>query len=318
MSTQIRQQERSVELAVSPRISGTLDSYEAYLFSRKFTEQAAATYVKTMRAFALWLGAESTIAEITEDSIGRYQVHRRKKAAATIARDLTAIRSYCRWCIRTKLRIDDPTLGIEWPQKDEVLPRCLTSDELKRLDKAMEGQLPLLNKRLRKRYQRDRIAVLLMWYAGLRLSEACRLDWHEVDLGARSVTVIMGKGRKSRVLPLHERLYTALCAVPVAERTGPVLKCQQQKRTKRTKQKAAYLSPKTLFHAFDRYLEQFKLHISPHMLRHSFAVELLRGGADLRSIQLMLGHASLATTERYLALDLKDKKKAIERLPNHW
>ena len=317
MEVQTRQ-ERAVEFATSPRILGTLESYEAYLFSRKFTEQAAATYVKTTRAFAVWLGEESTIAEVNEESVGRYQVHRRKKAAATIARDLTAIRSYCRWCIKTKLRIDDPTLGIEWPEKDEVLPRCLTSQELKRLDMALESPLPLLNRRLRKRYQRDRIAVLLMWYEGLRLSEACRLDWHEVDLGNRSLTVLMGKGRKSRVLPLHERVYKALIGVPIAERNGPVLKCQREKRTKRTRQKAAYLSPKTLFHAFDRYLEQFKLHISPHMLRHSFAVELLRGGADLRSIQLMLGHASLATTERYLALDLKDKRQAIKCLPDRW
>lgn len=314
METQTRNR---VGLAESPLIAGTLDAYAAALLSRKFTDATVETYGKALVAFAAFLGDAPTIGDITAESAGRYQIARRHRAAATIAKDLTAIRSYCRWCIRAGLRADDPTLALDWPKKDDPLPRCLTTDELKRLDMALEAPLPLLNVRIAKRRARDRIAILLMWYAGLRLSEVCHLGWGAIDLGAGTLTVIMGKGRKSRVIPLHPRLAGALAAVPAADRHGPLIKPQREKRTKRAKTEAT-ISPKTLNHAFDRYLSEFGLHISAHQLRHSFAIGLLRSGADLRSIQMLLGHRSLATTERYLALDMRDKQKAIELLPDRW
>lgn len=315
MSTQIRTESRAIELAVSPRIDDTLEGYAHALYARKFTEATVETYLKAMIGFCRYLGEEPTIADITPDSIDGYQVSRRKRAAATIAKDLTAIRSYARYLIKAKLRADDPTLAIDWPQKDEVLPRCLTSEELHLLDMALESPLPLLNVRIRNRRIRDKLAVLLMWYAGLRLSEACKADWKHVDMGARTITVIMGKGRKSRILPLHDRIITALDAVPQDARRGPVLPPQREHAGDK---KQRHISPKTVNHLFDRWLGDLGLHISAHQLRHSFAIELLRNGADLRSIQKLLGHASLATTERYLALELSDIEKAVGKLPARW
>lgn len=316
MDRQTRPETRLIELAESPQITGTLDAYEAALLARKFTDATVETYRKALTAFAAFLGEHATIADITAESIGRYQVERRKRAAATIAKDLTAIRSYCRWSIRMRLRADDPTLDLEWPKRVDPLPRALTSDELRRLDRALESSLPLLNRVVRKRRQRDKLAVLVMLYAGLRLSEVCKVDWHQIDLAAGSLTVLEGKGRRFRVLPLHERLTAALAAVPMDKRRGPLLtplRVDQGKRTDR------HISPKTLNHLFDRWLrEDYDLHISAHMLRHTFAISLLRNGADLRSIQTLLGHRSLATTERYLALDLADKQRAIERLPSRF
>ena len=176
-------------------------------------------------------------------------------------------------------------------EKDEPLPRCLSSDELALVDEALESRLPLLNVRIATRRQRDKLAILLMLYAGLRRSEACRADWRNIDLGNATLTVVLGKGRKSRAIPLHARLFTALEAVPVSERRGPVLRPLRASEADQSRKR--HISANTLMHAFDRWLcDDYGLHISPHMLRHSFAVELLRGGADLRSIQLMLGHTS--------------------------
>jgi len=304
-------------LVVSPQIGDTLDSYEAALLARKFTDATVVTYRKAIRGFMAFLGPSPTIADVTFASIDAYQVARRRRAAATIARDLTAIRSYCRWCIRAKLRADDPTLEIDWPEKDELLPRSLTSDELARIDRALESSLPLLNVRIRRRRQRDKLAILLMLYAGLRRSEVCRLDWRAVDLGNATLTVVLGKGRKSRAIPLHSRIMRVLLTIPENERRGPVLKLLRASDADRAQKR--HISDKTLMHTFDRWLrDDYGLEISPHMLRHSFAVELLRAGADLRSIQALLGHASLATTERYLALDLSDRQRAIQKLPDRF
>jgi len=304
-------------LSTAPTIISTLDDYAAAIAGRKFTQQTIESYRKALLALARWLGDESTVADITPQTVDLYQASRASRAAATIAKELTAIRSYCRWLISSSLRADDPTLGVIWPRRDDLLPRCLSSDELARLDMALESRLPLLDVRERKRKIRDKRAILLMLYAGLRLSEACNLDWRAIDLGNETLTVVLGKGRKSRAIPLHPRLLAALEAVPPAKRRGPVLPPIRAASGDTTRRRR--ISPKTLMHAFDRWLaDDYDLHISPHMLRHSFAVELLRNGADIRRIQELLGHASLATTERYLALDLNDKRDAIKRLPDRF
>lgn len=312
-----RTETRLEVLIAGTAIDSTLEAYQDALYARKFTEATVESYTKALKAFRVFLGESATIADITYESINRYQVARRHRAAATIAKDLSAIRNYCRYLVRARLRADDPTLEIDWPKKDDPVPRALSADELRRLDVAVETPGPTSDPSARTRWARDRLAILLMWYAGLRLSEACHVEWRAVDLDMGTLTVVMGKGRKSRVLPLHLRLAAALDAVPVAQRIGAVLKPQHDKRTKRAK-RTTYVSPKTIFHAFDRDLPAFGLHISPHMLRHSFAIGLLRNGADLRSIQKLLGHASLATTERYLALDIRDTRKAIRKLPDRW
>lgn len=298
----------------APAIAETVEGFREHLLGRKFTDSTVDTYARALGAFMRFLGDEPTIAEITPETIDRYQVARRHKAAATIAKDLTAIRAYARYLMRAKLRADDPTLDVIWPERDEVLPRCLSSEELKQLDLILESPLPLLNKQKRTRQQRDRVALLLMWYAGLRLSEVARLDWRHVDLGARTITVIMGKGRKSRLIPMHDRIYKAMAQIPRERRTGPVIAAERGSSAKKRRP----LQAKTINHAFDRYLTDHGLNISAHQLRHSFAIGLLRNGADLRSIQKLLGHASLATTERYLALDLHDTQQAIAKLPDRW
>ena len=146
-----------LQLAESPAIMGTLASYAGHLAGRKLRPRAIETYLKSVKRFAAHLGDESTIAEVSADSIGRYQVARGHLAASTIARDLSAIRSHCRWCIRAKLRGDDPTLDIEWPKRIEPIPRALKARELRILDQILDTPLPLLDtkqRRIRMRHNR--------------------------------------------------------------------------------------------------------------------------------------------------------------------
>lgn len=307
----VTDQETRKELRIesSPAIVGTLESFGAALAGKKTRPRTIETYRKVVTRFAAWLGDESTLAEISADSIGRYQVTRGALAPATIAKDLSGIRAYCRWAIRAKLRADDPTLELEWPKRSEPIPRALKARELRLLDTILDTPLPALDTKQRHVRQRHNRAILLMLYCGLRISEVPALDWRDVDLDECMLIVRDAKGGKDRSVAIHDRVLRNLAETAEDKQRGAVC----------GKLNGKPISYKSMPHIFsDRYLGSFGLEISAHMLRHTFAVQLLRAGADLRTIQVMLGHASLETTQRYLALDFDDKKKAIDKLPDRF
>lgn len=299
----------AVRVEVAPPILATLDSYAAHLAAKKTRPRTIATYVKALKGFVAQLGDEPTVADVTSDSIGRYQIARQALAPATIAKDLSAIRAYCRWCVRVKLRPDDPTLEIEWPKKIEPIPRALKARELRLLESILDRPLPVLDTKARHVQFRHNRAILLMLYGGLRSSEVPAVDWRDVDLDEETLIVRDAKGGKDRAISLHARLITNLSMTPEDAQTGAVCGHLDGKPM-------SYTSMPHIFS--DRYLGRYGLHISAHMLRHTFAIQLLRGGADLRQIQTLLGHASLETTQRYLALDFDDKKRAIAKLPDRY
>jgi len=129
-----------------------------------------------------------------------------------------------------------------------------------------------------------------------------------IDLDVLTLTVRNAKRGKFRVIPLHDRPVTALKMVPEHEWRGAV--CGRADGKVR--------SYKSLPHIFDRWLKAAGLEISAHQLRHTFATRMLWNGANLREIQRLLGHASLATTERYLAMEIEQKRKAVDTLPDRW
>lgn len=296
-------------LETLPAIADTLGDFQAHLAGRKLSARTVETYAASIRQLTAALGPAATPADLTPQQLLIWQSDRRRCAAATIGRDISAVRAYCRWCIRRGYRADDPTIDLLRPKRPDPLPRCLTAGELAVLENALAAPLPPYSeKRARRVRSRDKLAILLMLYAGLRLSEVLSLEWlRDVDLDRAMLTVRSGKGGKSRAIPLHSRLAAALAAVPPKQRAGRVI----------GRKGGAELSDGALPHLFDRWLApDYGLAISAHMLRHTFAVELLRHGADIRQIQLLLGHSSLATTQRYLALDLGDKARAIGALPS--
>jgi site-specific recombinase XerD len=301
--------EVGTRLSTSPAILGTLASFSAALAGRKIRPRTIETYHKVVTRFAAWLGDESTIADVSSDSIGRYQITRGQLAAATIAKDLSGIRAYCRWAIRAKLRADDPTLELEWPKRIEPIPRALKARELRLLDTILDTPLPVLDVKKCRVIARHNRALLLMLYAGMRISEVPGLDWRDVDLDEGMLIVRDGKGGKDRALPIHSRIADNLALTPEDKQRGAV--CGKADGTP--------ISYKSMPHIFSaRYLGSLGLEISAHMLRHTFAIQLLRAGADIRTIQVLMGHASLETTQRYLALDFDDKQKAIRKLPDRF
>lgn len=294
-------------LVTSPVIQETLDSFAIGLVARKLSIRTVDTYRRSMKTFLKWIGEDATVGQIQADRLLGYQIHRRNLDAATIGKDLSAIRAYCRWCIRAGLRADDPTLDFVWPKRNDPLPRVLSSDEQRKLEKLLSRPLPVLDKEARWVRSRERRGILLMLYAGTRLSEAVNVAWDDVDLEARTIQINYGKGRKSRMVGIHERVFVTLTAVPTDQRIGYVAGGRHGNK----------ISGKTLAKMFEAggWVRESGLDVSAHDLRHTFATLMLRAGADLRQIQLLLGHKSLATTQIYLGLDTRDKQRAIDLLP---
>lgn len=294
-------------LAVSPAIDATLSSFAAALESRKLRRTTIDTYTAAVGRFAAWLGIDATIADIQPQTIARYQLHRRQLSAATIAKELTALRSYCRWTIRARLRADDPTLEMEYPRKRRRLPRPLKAEELEQLESILAKAPPLLDVKARRLWVRNRRIVLVLLYTGLRRSEVAGLRWDDVYLREAQLIVRSetAKGGGERIVPLHPRVVAELATTPPAERRGAIAGHPDGR----------CLSHKSIGAIFERWLADQGLRISAHKLRHSCATELLRSGAGLKEVQATLGHADVRTTENYAALIPERQREAIGRLP---
>jgi len=258
-------------------------------------------YRRDLADLARFLGAAAGTA--TPSSLEAWVASMRAAALApsTIARRVSAVRSYYRHQVLLGARRDNPAAEIEVPRRIRRLPRTLSPSESERLIEAANGITP--------RALRDRALVELMYGAGLRVSEAVGLARTSVDIDARIVRVL-GKGDKERIVPLGRpaaeavRRYLALGRPHLDRRYRPDLFLNA--RGGALTRAGAFLILRKL--AAKAGLEPERVH--PHLLRHSFATHLLEGGADLRSVQEMLGHADLSTTERYTHVSDRRRRDA--------
>ena len=231
-------------------------------------------------------------AEATPERLAAYVASLRADglAATTIARRIAAVRSFFRHQVLLGARTENPAAELELPKRRRTLPKTLSPGEAERLIEAAAGATP--------RSLRDRALVELLYGAGLRVGEAVGLERSAVDLEQRLVRCI-GKGSKERVVPIGReaveslRRYLARGRPHLDRRHRPELFLNA--RGGPLTRAGAFLILRRL--AAVAGLEPGRVH--PHLLRHSFATHLLEGGADLRSVQEMLGHADLATTELY-------------------
>jgi integrase/recombinase XerD len=211
-------------------------------------------------------------------------------SAATIARRLAAVRAFFRHEQLIGARPDNPAAALGSPRRIRRLPRTLSASEVERLIDAAAGTQP--------RALRDHALVEILYGAGLRVSEAVGLVRTSVDLEERLVRCV-GKGDKERVVPIGRRAADALRRY--LARGRPYLDRRNRPELFLNAQGGA-LTRAGAFLILRRLAEKAGLdpeRVHPHLLRHSFATHLLEGGADLRSVQEMLGHADLATTELY-------------------
>jgi integrase/recombinase XerD len=247
-------------------------------------------YRRDLAGLATWLG--KPVDAVTMEELERYLAELRAEGLAptTVARRIAAVRSFFRHRQLIGARTDNPAAELDLPRRRRTLPRTLSPAEAERLVEAANGVAP--------RDLRDRALVELLYGAGLRVGEAVGLDKGSVDLEQRLVRAV-GKGNKERIVPIGRqavealRRYLARGRPYLDRRHRPELFLNA--RGGPLTRAGAFLILRTL--AARAGLEPERIH--PHLLRHSFATHLLEGGADLRSVQEMLGHADLATTELY-------------------
>jgi integrase/recombinase XerD len=221
-------------------------------------------------------------------------------APATLQRKVACLRSFYRHLRREELRSDDPTAQLRAPREARKLPQVLSRDEVAGLLAQPSGATPAA--------LRDRALLEVMYACGLRASEATALEVADVDLEA-NILRARGKGSKERLVPIGSAAGRALAAY--LQRGRPKLAGDRLEQRLFLNHRGSGLTRQGLYKIVQRHARSAGLasKMSPHTLRHTFATHLLAGGCDLRSLQEMLGHADIATTQLYTHLSadrLKD------------
>lgn len=217
-------------------------------------------------------------------------LRRHGRAAATIKRRVAAIRAFYRFLLREEELEHDPTLDLAPPRLPARLPNVLTVHEVGRLLAAPDL--------LTARGNRDRAMLELMYASGLRVSELINLDLGDVDL-AHEVVRTIGKGNKERIVPMGTQAIRSLRSYLLHARS--LLTKGRGGQALFVNRRGGRLTRQGCWKLIKGYARQAGIprRMTPHVLRHSFATHLLEGGADLRAVQEMLGHASISTTQVY-------------------
>ncbi len=289
------------------------EEYTQYLvMERGLSDHTVEAYLRDLDAFEHFLQAElgqkDTDTPIeSKEAVLKYFWHvaRSGKSKGTQSRYLASLKSYYRFLFREK-RIDkDPTSIMEAPKREKKLPDVLTPDETDRLLQAPDLRKPL--------GFRDRTMLEVLYGAGLRITELLTLKPEDVNLELGFLRVL-GKGGKERIVPLGEEALEYLKEYIAVVRTS-LNKKDRGSRILFLNRSGEPMSRQGFFKILRGYGLKAGLdkHLSPHTLRHSFATHLLENGADLRSVQEMLGHADISTTEIYTHVSIRHMKKVYDK-----
>lgn len=225
-------------------------------------------------------------------AIRAYLAHlaRRKLSRSSIARHLSALRSFFKYLMREGAVDANPARTVATPRREKPLPAVMQPADVTMLLEQPAGDDVLV--------VRDRAFLELMYASGLRISELVGIDLDDIELRARLVKV-HGKGSKERIVPFGSKTETAIRAWLAVREARP------DEQALFVNYRGERITARSVRRLFDRYVRNaaLKSGISPHTMRHSFATHLLNAGADLRSIQELLGHASLSTTQKYTHLN---------------
>jgi len=239
-------------------------------------------------------------------------LHDRGVSRATVARKLASVRSFFRYLVRAGTLARSPAALISTPKVEKRLPRALSEVEVRSLLEAVFGPTPL--------DRRDRAILELLYGSGVRVAELVGADLGDMELDRHAgdgLLRVLGKGRKERMVPFGTKAGSALRAWLQAR--GTLITDRPGRAADRDavflNARGGRLTDRSVRRILDQRIRVAALHrkISPHVLRHSFATHMLNAGADLRSIQELLGHASLSTTQKYTAVSTRRLLEVYDR-----
>ncbi|MHB8243773.1 MAG: tyrosine-type recombinase/integrase [Acidimicrobiales bacterium] len=270
-----------------------LDGYQRSLAGESIATQRA--YLSDVAALVDWLERSGTTepSDVTRLVLRRYLAYlsTRRYARRTIARKASSIRRYFAWLARTGQVGTDPARRLVAPSGEARLPHVLSSQELREL---LEPDRAVLDAEQPHWRLRDDAVLELLYGSGLRVSELCDLDLDGVDLSTRNLTV-WGKGSKQRRVPMGEPAADALRGW-LEHGRGALGELSEAGSAVFVNRRLRRIGPRDVRRILDA---RSPVPTHPHALRHTYATHLLDGGADLRVVQELLGHASLRTTEVY-------------------
>lgn len=294
-----------------------LKSFLAYLrLNRHVSPHTVRAYDTDVSHYLAWVAtararkiSELSPSDLDLSSVRAYlaDLNRAGRARTSVARRLSALRTFMKYLRREELMEHDPAALVVAPKRDQTIPTHLSEAEITTLIETPNTGDPL--------GRRDRAILELFYASGLRLSELVGIDLDDLNLPSRMLRV-MGKGGKERLLPFNHSASDAIRAwmtdraLILQSRGGSRAALRKTKTEERSKKvsdplflnfRGTRLSGRSVHRMLRRYMAlcSTRMGVSPHALRHSFATHLLQRGADLRAIQELLGHSRLSTTQRY-------------------
>jgi len=287
-----------------------IERYVNYLrYERNASPHTVRNYRSDLLQFRDYLAQGRATADVDIRSVDALRIRgflgllfEKQEKKSSIARKLSAVRAFFKFLRREGVLAANPSTQVSTPKQDKTLPRIMTEEEMNTfLDRVAEA-----TKTGEPAMRRDRALLELLYASGLRVSELTGLDLRSVNFGD-GMLLVRGKGRKERIVPFGSKAKQGLeDYLPIRQR---ILQAR-----KKSGQQALFLNvrgerltPRSIDRLVKRYVRDYgpPVKVSPHSLRHAFASHLLTEGADLRAIQEMLGHTSLATTQKYTQVSIK-------------
>ena len=282
-----------------------LGSFFNYLvIERGLSTNSIKAYKIDIKKFVSWLSCSNkpSFIKICESDLNEYIafMFKNKLSSSSVNRNISSIKAFYLFLIKRKIIMISPAAEIITPKKERYLPTSMSELEVEKL---LNSPKSLIRIEIR-----DKAMIEMLYATGMRISELVNLKLNNVDTN-RCVVKVLGKGSKERLIPFGENALEALnlyLNIRPSSNSKEVFLSNRKRR----------LSRVTFWQRIKTYLkrENLKLSISPHTLRHAFATHLLNRGADLRSVQLLLGHSDLSTTQIYTHIA---KQRLSEVLKKH-
>ena len=282
-----------------------LGSFFNYLVIEKgLSSNSIKAYKIDIKKFLLWLSRSNkpSFKKICESDLNEYIAYmfKNKLSSSSVNRNISSIKAFYLFLIKRKIIMISPAAEIITPKQERYLPTSMSEQEVEKLLNSPKSSIRI--------EIRDKAMIEMLYATGMRISELVNLKLNNVDTN-RCVVKVLGKGSKERLIPFGENALEALnlyLNIRPSSNSKEVFLSNRKRR----------LSRVTFWQRIKTYLkrENLKLSISPHTLRHAFATHLLNRGADLRSVQLLLGHSDLSTTQIYTHIA---KQRLSEVLKKH-